>query len=164
VSDRLRAAAGHADPAADILWSDSNKGAVLALLQDRVAQAGKFLESCRAALALVYKVIFPLNRQPQSLGDLMRRFENGTAVYGFLKRCLFCGAQVALSFIRVRYPAVDMRVVGTLPATPSGVTLLTPHYEACRDAAKLITKAIITERDREMAEEARGEAGSTSQM
>jgi hypothetical protein len=162
VSARLRAAAGHADPAADVLWSDSNKGDVLALLQDRVAQAGKFLESCRAALALVHQVIFPLNRQPQGLGDLMRRFENGTAVYGFVKKHLFCGAQVALSFVRVRYPEVDMGVVGTLPETPSGMTLMTPHYDACRDAARSITETIITESDREREEKARGEAGSTS--
>jgi hypothetical protein len=92
----------------------------------------------------------------------MTRFENGTAMYGFVKKHLFCGAQVALSFVRVRYPEVDMGVVGTLPETPSGMTLMTPHYDACRDAARSIAETIVTESDRDREEKVLGETGSTS--
>ena len=46
VSVRLEATISHADSAGDALWSNSIKGYALALLQDRVAQVGGFIESC----------------------------------------------------------------------------------------------------------------------
>jgi hypothetical protein len=61
VTVHLNAALMHASAASDTLWADWAKAHVLALLQDRVAQAGAFIESCRSALASVHKVMFPLN-------------------------------------------------------------------------------------------------------
>jgi hypothetical protein len=45
---------------------------------------------------------------------------------------------VALDFVRVRYPGVNMDAVGTLPATREGVIEMAPHYAACDGAAKKI--------------------------
>jgi hypothetical protein len=83
----------------------------LSLLQDRVAQAGVLAEFCRSTLAVIHKVMFPLNDQPGGLPSLLERFENGEAMYHFVHQHLLCGAQVALSFVRDRHPEVDMEAV-----------------------------------------------------
>jgi hypothetical protein len=51
---------------------------------------------------------------------LLGRFENGEAIYRFIREHLRCGALVALSFVRARYPEVDIDLVKMLPPTPSG--------------------------------------------
>jgi hypothetical protein len=107
----------HASAAVDTLWADRSKAYVLALLQDRVAQARVLTESYRSALALIHKVMFPLNDQPSGLPSLLERFENGEATYRFVCQHLHCGLQVALSFVWVRHPEFNMEVVGTLPPT-----------------------------------------------
>jgi hypothetical protein len=95
--------------------------------------------------------MFPLNDQPNGLPALLEWFENGEAIYHFVRRHLHCDAQVALSFVRVHYPEVDMELVKTLPPTPSGCTDMTPHYAACHRAAKYIAAHIVDESDRERA-------------
>jgi hypothetical protein len=115
----------YANSTADNLWADRSKARVLSLLQDRVAQAGVLAENCRSALAVIHKVMFPLNDQPDGLPTLLERFENGEAIYRFVRRHLHCGAQIALSFVRVHYPEVDMELVKTLPPMPSGRTDMT---------------------------------------
>ena len=79
----------------------------------------------------------------------MEKFGNGQAIYSFVRQHLICGANVALSFVRVRYPRVDMEAVGTLSETPSGRTDMGPHYAACIGAAKRIADQIIEQSDRE---------------
>jgi hypothetical protein len=69
--------------------------------------------------------MFPLNDQPNGLPALLRRFENGEAIYHFVRQHLRCGALVALSLVRVHYPEVDMELVKRLPSTPSGHTDMT---------------------------------------
>jgi hypothetical protein len=44
-----------------------------------------------------------------------------------------------------------MKVVGSLPKTPEGVTEMSPHYEACSGAAKSITEQIIVKSEKEHA-------------
>jgi hypothetical protein len=105
----------------------------------------------RSALVVIHKVMFPLNDQPDGLPTLLERFENGEAIYRFVRRHLQCGAQVALSFVWVHYPEVDMELVKTLPPTPSRRTDMTTHYVACHRAAKYIATQIIAESDRERA-------------
>jgi hypothetical protein len=127
------------------------KEEVLSLLQDRISQAGVLTKTCRSALALVHKVMFPLNDQPDGLPALLRRFKNDEAIYQFVRRHLRYGTQVALSFMRIRYPEVDMELVKRLPPTLSGCTDMTPHYAACHRAPKFIAVQIIDESDRERA-------------
>ena len=144
----VRVATEHADRGS--FWESMDRARALALLQDRVGQVTTYLESCRAAFALVHRVMFPLNAQPVGLPALMERFRNGHAIYSFVRQHLMCGANVALSFVRVRYPNIDMGLVGTLPETPSGHTDMESHYAACKGASKKIVRQIIeqSERDR----------------
>jgi hypothetical protein len=95
--------------------------------------------------------MFPLNDQPRGLPDLLSRFENGEAIYRFVRQHLRCGALVALSFVRVHYSEVDMKLVKRLPPTPSGRTNMTAHYTACGRAADCIATQIIDESDKERA-------------
>jgi hypothetical protein len=105
-------------------------------------------ESSRAALAIVHQVMFPLNDQPEGLSALLSHFEDGEAIYQFVCELLRCGALVALSFVRVHYPEVDMELLKSLPQTPSGRVDIENHYAACMDTADCIARQIITESDR----------------
>jgi hypothetical protein len=112
----------------------------LIVLQDRIAQAGVLAETSRAALALVHEVMFPLNDQPDGLPVLLGRFENGDAIYRFVREHLHCGALVALSFVRAHYLEVDLELVKMLPLTPSGRVDMDALYAACRETANCITR------------------------
>jgi hypothetical protein len=108
-------------------------------------------ETSRSALALVHDAMFPLNNQPDGLPALLERFENGTAIYSFVREHLRCGALVALSFVHVHYPKIDLELLKTLPPTPSGRVDMDPHYATCEATAKCIARQIITESDRQRA-------------
>jgi hypothetical protein len=123
----------------------------LTVLQHRISQAGALAETSRAALALVHQAMFPLNDQPDGLPALLSRFKNGEAIYRFIREHLRCGALVVLSFVRARYPGVDMNLVKTLPPTPSGRVEMTSHYSACRHTADCIATQIISESDHQRA-------------
>jgi hypothetical protein len=147
VNAHIRAAQTHANLIADSFWADQSKALKLMILQDRITQAGIMAETSRSALALVHEAMFPLNRQPEGLPALLDRFENGDAVYSFIREHLRCGALVALSFVRVHYPEVDLELLKTLPPTPSGRVDMDPHYAACKATADCIARQIITESD-----------------
>jgi hypothetical protein len=151
VNAHLCAAQTHANSIADNFWTDRSKALKLTILQDRITQAGVLAETSRSALALVHEAMFPLNNQPEGLPALLDRFENGNAVYSFVREHLRCGAVVALSFMRARYPEVDLELLKTLPPSPSGSVEMENHYAACRDTADYIARQIITESDRQRA-------------
>jgi hypothetical protein len=151
VNAHLLAAQKHANSVADNFWADRSKAMKLTLLQDRITQAGVMAEMSRSALALVHDAMFPLNNQPEGMPALLERFENGTAVYSFVREHLRCGALVALSFVRVHYPEIDLELLKTLPPTPSGRIDMDPHYAACKATADCIARQIITESDRQRA-------------
>jgi hypothetical protein len=140
VNAHLRAAQTHANSIADNFWANQSKAMKLTVLQDRIAQAGVLAETSRAALARVHEVMFPLNNQPEGLPALLDRFENGDAVYCFVREHLRCGALVALSFVRVHYPEIDLELLKKLPPTPSGRVDMDHHYAACRDTADCIAR------------------------
>jgi hypothetical protein len=91
--------------------------------------------------------MFPLNDQPDGLPSLLNHLENGEAIYRFIREHLWCRALVALSFVRVHYPKVDMNLVKTLPPTSSSHVEMDAHYSACRQAADCIARQIISESD-----------------
>jgi hypothetical protein len=72
VNAHLSAAQTHANSVADNFWADRSMAQILTVLQDRISQAGALAEMCRAALATVHQVMFPLNDQPSGLPDLLR--------------------------------------------------------------------------------------------
>jgi hypothetical protein len=147
----LCAAQTHANSIADSFWADRLKALKLTILQDRIAQAGVLVKTSRSALTLVHEAMFPLNNQPEGLPALLDRFENGDAVYSFVREHLLCGALVALSFMRVNYPEIDLELLKRLPPTPSGRVDMDPHYAACKATADCIARQIITESDRQRA-------------
>jgi hypothetical protein len=151
VNAHLRAAQAHANSIADNFWADRSKAMKLTILQDRIAQARVLAKTSRIALALVHEAMFPLNHQPDGLPALLDRFENGDAVNCFVREHLRCGALVALSFLRARYPEIDLELLKMLPPTPSGRVDMDHHYAACRDTADCIAWLIITESDRQRA-------------
>jgi hypothetical protein len=95
--------------------------------------------------------MFPLNNQPEGLPALLDRFKNGNAVYAFVREHLRYEALVALSFVRVHYPEIDLELLKALPPTPSGHVDMDPHYAVCKDTADYIARQIITESDRQSA-------------
>jgi hypothetical protein len=149
VNAHLCAAQTHANSIADSFWADRSKALKLTILQDRITQAGVLAETSRSALALVHEAMFPLNNQPKVMPALLDRFENGDDVYSFVREHLCCGALVALSFLRVHYPEIDLELLKTLPPTPSGRVDMDPHYAACKATADCIARQIITESDRQ---------------
>jgi hypothetical protein len=149
VNAHLRAAQAHANSIADNFWADRSKAEKLTVLQDLISQAGALAETSRAALAIVHQAIFPLNDQPDGLPALLSRFENGEAIYRFVREHLRCGALVALSFVCVHYSEVDTELVKRLAPTPSGRVDMTVHYSACRQAADCIALQIIIESDQQ---------------
>jgi hypothetical protein len=95
--------------------------------------------------------MFPLNNQPEGLPALLDRFENGNAVYSFVREHLRCGAVVALAFVRAHYPEIDLELLKMLPPSPSGRIDMEHHYAACRGTTDCIAQQIITESDRQRA-------------
>jgi hypothetical protein len=136
---------------ADSFWVDHSKALKLTILQDRIAQAEILDETSHSALALVHEAMFPLNNQPEGLPALLDRFKNGDAIYSFVREHLRCRALVALSFMRIHYPEIDLELLKTLPPTPSGRVDMDPHYAACKATADCIARQIITESDRQRA-------------
>jgi hypothetical protein len=95
--------------------------------------------------------MFPLNNQPEGLPTLLDRFENGNAVYSFVREHLRCGAVVALAFVRAHYPEIDLELLKTLPSSPSGRYNMEHHYAACRSTGDCIARHIVIESDRQRA-------------
>jgi hypothetical protein len=82
---------------------------------------------------------------------LLNCFENGAAIYRFVREDLRSGALVPLSFVQAHYPVVDMKLVKMLPPMPSGRIEMATHYSACRHATNCITAQIISESDHQRA-------------
>jgi hypothetical protein len=151
VNAHLLAAQTHANSIADNFWADRSKAMKLTLLQDRIAQAEVLAETSRSTLALVHEAMFPSNNQPKGLPALLDRFENGNAVYSFVREHLRCGPVVALAFVCTHYPEVDLELLKTLLPSPSGRIDMEHHYAACRGTTDCIAQQIITESDHQRA-------------
>jgi hypothetical protein len=154
VNAHLRAAQTHANSIADSFWANRSKAMKLTVLQDQIAQAGVLAETSRASLARVHEAMFPLNNQPDGLPALLDRFENGEAVYRFVREHLRCGALVAIPFMRAHYPEVDLELLKMIPPTPSDRVDMDALYAVCRETADCIARQIITESDRQRANQA----------
>ena len=65
-----------------------------------------------------------------------------------MREQLIGGAKVALAFVRVHYPSLDLKVVGWgLPLTPGGRWEMEAHYEAVLDSAESIIQLVENETD-----------------
>ena len=130
---------------ANDFWTDNKRSHTLALLQDRVSEVDKFVECCCSALALIYNAMFPRNPQPLGLAALMKAFMNGEAIHKFIKVQLVAGAKVALSWVRVHHPRINLdNISQSLPAPLGGGLIpMAPHYAAAREPARRIIRHML---------------------
>ena len=117
---------------ANDFWTDNKRSHTLALLQDRMSKVDEFVKCCLSALALIYNVMFPRNPQPQGLAALMKAFMHGEAIHKFVRVQLVAGAKVALSWVRVHHPRINLdNISQSLPSPPGGGLIpMAPHYAA----------------------------------
>ena len=102
------------------------------------------MERCRKTLALLYDVMFPLNPVHVGIGSLLEKFGHGQEVMSFVRAQIAAGAELALAFVRSRYPNVDFPAVATGPLTEGrNVTIMESHYKAVSDPADKITDILI---------------------
>ena len=130
-------------------WMDRPLGYVLVLLQDHADQVSKFAGCCRAALAMMHEELFPLDPTPQGLVPLMQKFPHGEAIHEFVLEQMVGGAKVALAFVRVHHPHIDLQVVGRgLPLPPDGGMVgMKVHYAAAAAPAENIIRLVEAETD-----------------
>ena len=57
-------------------WSNLERSRVLLTLRTRVKQVSGVLGSCHAALYNIYGAMFPLNKQPEGIFALVKKFSN----------------------------------------------------------------------------------------
>lgn len=145
--DRLDGYASSDQYSTHPFWSDRARGQVLATLLDRSWHTAIALETCRLALARVHRSLFPLNEQPGSLAELLRRFRNGKAIKKFVREQLIGGANVALGWIRSHYPRFDFQKIaaGPPPVPGGGPVPMEEHYRETRADALVIVHKILKE-------------------
>ena len=98
--------------------------------------------------------MFPLNEVLVGLGPLLKKFGQGQEVMNSVRAQIAAGAEVALAFVRSRYPNVDFAAVADGPtAEGRRVTLMERHYEAVKAPADKIAEMLIRR-----SEECRGDA------
>ena len=135
-------------------WSDPLKREAVALLQVRAQQIEDLVEGCRSTLARLYDAMFPLNEVLVGLGPLLKKFGQGQEVMNSVRAQIAAGAEVALAFVRSRYPHVDFAAVADGPtAEGRRVTLMQRHYDAVKVPADKIAEMLI-----KRSEECRGDA------
>ena len=149
---RERAAAMSRDSASSgpTFWLDEGKGRKLALFQDRVSAVGDFLERCRRQFFNIHKARFPLNSPIEGFRGLFKFFGSMADVRSCLRAQLVAGAQLGLSFVRVRHPDVDMDALPDLSSgtlDPRGRIDLVPHYAATEQAAKRIVHRLLSKEE-----------------
>jgi hypothetical protein len=107
VNAHLNAALTHANSAVDNFWADRSKVQALSLLQDRISQTGVLAETFRSALAMVHKVMFPLNNQP----DGLPAFWSGSRM-GKLSTILFdATSTMALGFLYLLFGSTTRTLI-----------------------------------------------------
>lgn len=121
------------------LWSDREKGHAVILLQDQIGQVEDFVERCRAALAMIYETMFPLNPAPVGLVALMQLFSYGKEIKSFVRAQFIAGVEMALALVRVHRADVDLeRVTAGFPPGDARVQMQ-GHYDAVQiPAARVV--------------------------
>ena len=92
-------------------WTDHRRCFSIVQLQDRVSQVSEFVEHCRSALSMVYNTMFPRNPAPKDFAELMGKFSRVADIRKFVKLQLVAGAKLALAWVRVHKPKLDVDVI-----------------------------------------------------
>ena len=96
-----------------VFWKDKSRTSVLVQFQDRVEQVHAYFWTCRDKLAMVYRTMFPLNPQPNSLPQLMEKFKDPAEVRKLMRNQLIAGAEVVFAFVHDADPTLDLTLIVT---------------------------------------------------
>ena len=113
-------------------------------------QVRNFFEKCRVSLAMVYRTMFPLNPQPETLLVLLSKFKNPAEVWLLVRNQLITGAETAFGFVQARYPTLDL-----LPIANANVPNMAQFQHLVEGPAEAVIKSL--ERSTEAALLARAE-------
>ena len=89
-------------------WSDLDKSRVFLTLWTRDQQVGGVIESYHAAFCNIHGAMFPLNKLPEGLFRLMRKFCNYDKMKVLIHHQLVTGAKVALAVAKTHNPHLDL--------------------------------------------------------
>ena len=102
--------------------------------------------------------MFSLNPVIVDIGSLLERFGHGQEVMNSVRAQIAAGAEVALAFVRSRYPAIDFAAVATGPLSEGRkVAIMESHYEAVKAPADKIADLLL-----QRSEECKGTAEDCS--
>ena len=62
---------------------------------------------------MVYRTMFPLNPQPNTLAQLFEKFKNPDEVRTLVRNQLIAGAEIALAFVHDADPTLDLTLIVT---------------------------------------------------
>jgi hypothetical protein len=96
---------------------------------------------------MVWNTMFPRDPQPEGLVALMERFRGVEVVRRYIRLQLVAGAKVALAFVRIQHPGIDLEAIsGDLPLPPGGGFVdMIPHYTASHTPALRIFRRMLDE-------------------
>ena len=138
--------------------SSSTRDFILTLLHDRVKQVQSFVERCHQGLDMVQRTMFPLNPAPSTLGGLLDWYRNPKDVREYVHEQLINGAIVALAFVRVHCPRLDIaKICRGLPSSygEDPTSNMQPHFDVVRRSAENVIHQMEWEEDQVL--QARGE-------
>ena len=121
---------------------------MLLTLHDRLDQVQSLVETFHSTLERIYRALFPLNDAPTGFLRLLDAFRHDTrGVEDFVREQLVGGAKVALAFVRVHHPGIDLEeVAGSLPTARAGErVLMEDHYAAAEWPARKIIRKVEQE-------------------
>ena len=76
-------------------------------------QVHSFFWTCRDKLAMVYRTMFPLNPQPNSLPQLFEKFKDAAEVRTLVRNQMIAGAEAALIIVHDADPTMDLTLIVT---------------------------------------------------
>ena len=136
--------------------SSSTRDFILTLLHDRVKQVESFAERCREGLAMVQRTLFLLNPAPSTLSSLLGWYRNPREVRQYVHEQLINGAVVALAFVRIHCPNLDIaKICRGFPLRGDQRANMQWHYDAIRRPAEDVIRQLEWEEDQVL--RARGE-------
>ena len=96
---------------------------------------------------MVYDELFPLDPAPEGIVALLNKLRNRKAVHEFVRMQLVAGAKVALAFVRIHYPPIDLQPVGRGPPAPldGRMVEMRTHYAVAAAPAENIIRIVEME-------------------
>ncbi|PNT67110.1 hypothetical protein BRADI_3g21094v3 [Brachypodium distachyon] len=88
--------------------------------------------------AWIHQAFWPLEEVPQELSKLTRELGQDSVSQELMYRQLVRGAKIALAFVRVQYPRLDLSRISELPGDPGDEIDLRPHFNAVYEQAARI--------------------------